>query len=183
LRNLFHELFTQYRKRRVLEAKYGLRIEPHVFIKCPVENFSAGENTIIQAGTVIHLGGMDWCQGSGSLHIGSNSVISPNCTIYAAGPGGVRIGCRFDCGPGVGIFSSRTDHDDPQRGHRFAPVNIADDVTIFANAVISPGVTIGQGAVVAAGAVVTADVAPWTMVGGQPARLIKKLSPPFPTKT
>ena len=37
-----------------------------------------------------------------------------------------------------------------------------------------PGVTIGEGAVVAAGAVVTKDVAPWTVVGGNPAKFIKK---------
>jgi maltose O-acetyltransferase len=37
---------------------------------------------------------------------------------------------------------------------------------------ILPGVTIGEGAVVAAGAIVTKDVAPYTIVGGNPARVI-----------
>lgn len=50
---------------------------------------------------------------------------------------------------------------------------IQDDVWIGTNAIICSGVTIGQGAVVAAGAVVTKDVAPYAIVGGNPARLIK----------
>ena len=40
--------------------------------------------------------------------------------------------------------------------------------------IILPGVTIGEGAVVAAGAVVTKDVEPWSVVGGNPAKFIKK---------
>ena len=43
-----------------------------------------------------------------------------------------------------------------------------------ARAIILPGVTIGEGAVVAAGAVVTKDVEPFTVVGGNPAKFIKK---------
>jgi acetyltransferase-like isoleucine patch superfamily enzyme len=39
---------------------------------------------------------------------------------------------------------------------------------------ILPGVTIGEGAVVAAGSVVVKDVEPWTVVGGNPAKVIKK---------
>jgi maltose O-acetyltransferase len=55
------------------------------------------------------------------------------------------------------------------------PVTIADRVWIGGGAIILPGVNIGEGAVVAAGAVVNRDVAPYTLVAGQPARLIKAL--------
>ena len=50
---------------------------------------------------------------------------------------------------------------------------IKDDVWIGLNAIICSGVTIGQGAVIAAGAVVTKDVMPYSIVGGNPAKIIK----------
>lgn len=54
------------------------------------------------------------------------------------------------------------------------PVIIEDDVWIGRNAIVLPGVTIKKGAVVAAGAVVTKDVEPYVIVGGIPAKEIKK---------
>lgn len=54
-------------------------------------------------------------------------------------------------------------------------IKICDKAWIGARCIILKGVTIGEGAVVAAGSVVTKDVEPWTMVGGNPARIIKKL--------
>jgi maltose O-acetyltransferase len=53
------------------------------------------------------------------------------------------------------------------------PVEIGDDVWIGARAVLLPGVKVGDGAVIAAGAIVTKEVAPYTIVGGNPARVIK----------
>ena len=55
------------------------------------------------------------------------------------------------------------------------PVHIGKDAWIGAGATILPGVTVGDNAVVAAGAVVTKDVAPNTIVGGNPAKLIKNI--------
>ena len=54
-------------------------------------------------------------------------------------------------------------------------VTIEDDVWICGGATIVPGVKIGKGAVVAAGTVVTKDVEPYTVVAGNPGRVIKKL--------
>ena len=53
-------------------------------------------------------------------------------------------------------------------------INIGHDVWIGGNSIILSGVTIGTGAIIAAGSVVTRDVAPYTVSGGNPNRLIKK---------
>ena len=57
-----------------------------------------------------------------------------------------------------------------------APVKICDKVWIGFGASILPGVTIGEGAVVGAASVVTRDVEPWTVVAGNPARVIRVLA-------
>lgn len=56
---------------------------------------------------------------------------------------------------------------------RSKPVEIGHDVWIGHGAVVLPGRRIGNGAVIAAGAIVTKDVAPYTIVGGNPARSIR----------
>lgn len=57
------------------------------------------------------------------------------------------------------------------------PIHICDKAWIGFNAIILKGVTIGEGAIVGAGAVVTRDVPAWTVVAGNPARVVKKLQP------
>ena len=55
-----------------------------------------------------------------------------------------------------------------------APIHIKADAWVAGWAIILPGITIGNGAVVGAGAVVTKNVEPWTVVCGNPAKIVKK---------
>lgn len=57
----------------------------------------------------------------------------------------------------------------------FAPVKISDKAWIGFNSIILKGVSVGEGAVVGAGSVVTKDVPPWTVVAGNPARIIREI--------
>ena len=59
-------------------------------------------------------------------------------------------------------------------------VHLCRNVWIGARALILPGVTVGENSVIAGGAVVTKDVPPNTVVGGNPARVLKNLPPPKP---
>jgi acetyltransferase-like isoleucine patch superfamily enzyme/glycosyltransferase involved in cell wall biosynthesis len=74
---------------------------------------------------------------------------------------------------GVSTFPFLTKYFATLEAGSKGPIVIKDDVWIGYNSTILSGVTIGQGAIVAAGSVVTKDVAPYSMVGGNPAKLIK----------
>lgn len=103
--------------------------------------------------------------------IGSNTVI--NRYTYLDGRVPLAIGNNVNVSHYVLIHTLT---HDPQSRHfdcLCKPVVIGDHAWIGARAIIAAGVTIGEGAVVGAGAVVTRDVAPYTIVAGNPARYIK----------
>ncbi len=54
------------------------------------------------------------------------------------------------------------------------PITIEDDVWIGSRVVLLPGITVGKGSIIGAGSVVTKDVAPYTIVAGNPAQVIRK---------
>ncbi|MBS0028553.1 CatB-related O-acetyltransferase [Chitinophaga sp. 2R12] len=110
------------------------------------------------------------------ITLGNYSAIGVNAWIK----GKVTIGNYVLMGPNVTILTqnhifSRTDTPIYYQGATpEMPVIIEDDVWIGQNVIILPGLRICQGAIVAAGAVVTKDVPPYMIVGGNPARIIKK---------
>jgi acetyltransferase-like isoleucine patch superfamily enzyme len=104
-----------------------------------------------------------------NLHMHSGAFIDAR--------GGLTLGAHVLVGPGAVLVTSTHHWDDPSQpitlqGSRPGPVQVGSDVWIGANAVVTSGVTIGDGAVIGAGAVVIADVAPYAIVGGVPARTV-----------
>ena len=84
------------------------------------------------------------------------------------------IGKNVCIGEDVRLITGSHDVTSPHFNLVTRPITINDNVWIATGAIVLPGVTIGEGAVVGAGSVVTKDVEPWTVVGGNPAKFIKK---------
>ena len=109
-----------------------------------------------------------------NTHVGEGVFINAGCRFQDQG--GITIGDRALIGHNAVIATLNHNMDPAKRANLLpAPVHIGADAWLGANVTVLPGVTIGDGAVVAAGAVVTKDVAPNTVVGGVPAKLIKEL--------
>ena len=111
-----------------------------------------------------------------NIHIGKNVFINSGC--HFQDQGGIYIGNHALIGHNVVLATIDHDLNPFDRSNHYAPIRIGDRVWIGSGAVITKGVTIGEGAVVAAGAVVTKDVPPYAVVGGVPARFIKKVEMP-----
>lgn len=110
------------------------------------------------------------------IELGNHIYIGPEC--YFAGVGGIKIHDNVIIGPRVSIHTSNHRYEEayclPYDGVSFKrPVVIESNVWIGGHVMIVPGVKIGEGAVIAMGAVVTKDVPKCTVVGGNPAKIIK----------
>lgn len=112
-----------------------------------------------------------------NLVVGDDVDFAKGVQVYTSG--GLEIGDRVLIGFGSMIITSN--HRVPKApaqifhaGNDKKKVVIEKDAWIGGNCTILPGVTIGEGAVVAAGAVVSKDVAPFSIVGGVPAKEIRK---------
>jgi len=107
-------------------------------------------------------------------------TIGRYCTIgdssFLDGRSGLVIGDCVNFGSHVSVYTRQHDVDSPDFAEVGAPVVIGDYAWVSSHSIVLPGVTIGEGAVVAAGSVVTKDVAPYTLVGGNPARYIRDRS-------
>ena len=109
-----------------------------------------------------------------NIKVGKNVFINSGCRFQDQG--GITIGDGVLIGHNVVLATLNHDIDPRKRGTMHpAPITIGNDVWIGANATVVPGVTIGDGAIIAAGAVVTKDVPPNVIVGGVPAKILKKI--------
>ena len=113
--------------------------------------------------------------GGEDIRVGRNVFINQNCTMYDLG--GIDIADDVMIGPNVSIITSSHPLEPSQR-RAFViakPVVIGRNVWLAAGATILGGVTVGENSVVAAGAVVTRNVPRDSLVGGNPAKLIRSI--------
>jgi acetyltransferase-like isoleucine patch superfamily enzyme len=114
--------------------------------------------------------------GGPEITVGRNVFVNQNCTFYDLG--GLDIADDVMIGPNVSIITSGHPVQPSQRraGVVAKPIAIGRNVWIAAGATIIGGVTVGENSVVAAGSVVTKDVPPNTLVGGNPASVIRSIA-------
>ena len=169
----------RYQKSCNLQLGQNVKISFKSIGKLAPSGLQIGDNTIFEGrisadrpSAIIKIGNGCFIGGSTlvcaeKIEIGNNVLISWGCTIVDHDSHSVVLEERQD---DVKLWSVGKKNWDYVK---IAPVDIEDDVWIGFNAIILKGVTIGRGAVVAAGSVVTKNVAPFTVVGGNPARLIR----------
>lgn len=190
LRGLIHRPFlAACRGILIVGADVQLRNRGHI---------RAGRNLVVEAGAEIQglsqdgvwfgdnvtVGALAMIRPSGyygrnigvGLRVGDRSNIGPYAYIGASG--GIVIGRDVMMGPRVSMFAenhvfTETNRTMRDQGVALAPIVIEDDCWLASNCVILAGVTVGRGSVVAAGAIVTKSVPPYSIVGGNPARVIR----------
>lgn len=111
------------------------------------------------------------------VEIGDNFYANMDCIFLDVNK--ITIGNNVLVGPRVCFFTAGhpIDAEVRQTGLEFgSPIRIKDNVWIGGNATILPGVTIEEKAIVAGGAVVTKDVPQNTIVGGNPAKVIREIT-------
>lgn len=149
--------------------------ESHVFASFsllrPDASIRVGRRTQLGASQII---------ATQSVDIGDDVLMAWGCTLVDSDMHSLYWDERKD-----DVMRSRqayqeTDGEDIARRHAWeviqsAPVRIGDKVWMGFNVTVLKGVTIGEGAVIAAASVVTRDVEPWTLVGGNPCRPIRKI--------
>lgn len=132
---------------------------------------SVGERTFIGGSTFICRTG---------ISVGNNVYIAWGCTIYDHDSHSINYLDRMnDMDVELYNYRERTIYKSNQGKNwsvvNTAPITICNHAWIGMNCIILKGVTIGEGAVVGAGSVVTRDVPAWTLVAGNPARIIKAI--------
>ncbi len=147
--NFLYNAAPFFRLKKLFMKAAGFQIGKQTYIHIPVKFFSRR-----------------------NLVVGDNVTVNPHC--YLDNRSGIRIGNNVNIAHGTKIYTLGHDVNSPDLHLIGRPVVIEDDVFVFSNALVMPGVTIGKGAVVLPGSVVVKDVPQYSIVGGNPARVVKE---------
>lgn len=162
---LAYYLFARHLPRSYVQYSFGSRAIRAFVLRRLFKKF--GKNVNIEPKVIF--------SNLSESEIGDNSGIGMYSYI-----GTVKIGCDVMIGEELIAISKNHEFSDinipmwKQGWQLDRPIIIEDDVWIGSRVTILPGVKIGKGVIVGAGSVVTKDVAPYTIVGGNPAREIRK---------
>ena len=155
-------ILTNYLKLYLFRKKYR-RMNRHNFTQ--IMNFCDLSKVIVGKKSYGELNATDFSPADTKLYIGSYCSIAPNVRFLLGGEHQIKSISTYP----FKVLSFGESREAGSKGD----IVVKDDVWIGDGAIICSGVTIGQGAIVASGAVVTKNVESYSIVGGNPARVIK----------
>ena len=136
------------------------------------ENITLGSNVAFMKNSYVY------AHDEGELVIDDNFTMNSNSQLGASF-GKIIIGNDCAIAPNCVLRASNHTFDNPnipsrEQGHTYGEIIIEDDVWISSNCVITADTKIGKSSIIGAGSVVTKNVEPYSILGGVPAKLIKK---------
>ncbi len=170
----------------------NIGINSKLYKESVINNFTNNPDKIIIGNNTHIRGELLVFNYGGKIKIGDNSFIGDGTRIWSGES--VEIGSNVLISHNVNIIDSNSheiNHDERAKGFKkiilsghphlkgnikTSPIIIEDYVWINFNVIILKGVTIGKGAIIGAGSVVLQNVEPFTLVAGNPAKFIKKVS-------
>jgi len=161
-------LLNPFKHKRGKHSRICSRTRIDVF---PWNDFVLGRDSTIEDFATIN-------NGAGPVYIGERSRIGLSCTVI----GPVTIGNDIMLAQNIVMSGLNHSYEDISRpiSHQkqsTSMIVVEDEVWIGANAVIVAGVKVGKHSVIAAGSVVTKDVPPYSVVAGNPAKILKGYNP------
>lgn len=160
--------FSLYNRELILGR--GARIDPRAFV-------ARGGAVVLGDGSIVRSGALLLPSG-GAISVGHGTTI--NQYVVINGGGGVKVGSECMIAAFTAIYSMNHVFSDKDKSIRSQGLStkggvvIDDDVWIGAHCCVLDGVRIGRGSVVAAGSIVTKDVPEYSVVAGNPARILRK---------
>lgn len=149
---------------------FALDLMPHfiryVFFKVLFKKY--GKNVMVDYKTFFRY--------MNGIKIGNNVSINRGCEFFTSANLGsiIEIGNNATLSPNVKLYSAGHDYKYPNLPDTSGDIIIKEYVWIGGNSIVLQGVTIGEYSIVSANSVVTKDIAPYSIVAGIPAKVIKK---------